>query len=361
MPCAKQAGGAPGEQPRRLELGLHVHQVALDRGQLVGRGVVAHADALALELLAARSRAAARPTPTAMAATIGRLASKVAIAPLKPLSPVWLGSALLHLLAAEQVVARDAAVLEAERRRVGGADAELLLEADERHARRARRHDERLDAAAAGALVDGGPHHDEAARHLRTRPSPAVQKILVPFSTHSSPSSCGRRLDRGGVAAGVRLGDRHRAPDRVAVALEGRQEAQLLLVRARGGHRGAAERRGRHAQVERGVAPAQLLGLHADLDEAVALAVGAPGAAASLLPVPVHPLLAADRARDRRTSARSAASARAPPCGSALRPPACSPPSGTRSAWLPQTSARASKLAKPRAFRSCISGRYSRV
>ena len=229
-----------------------------------------------------------------------------------------------------------------------------------RHARGPRRHDEGLDAAAAGALVDGGPHHDEAPGHLArafaggAEDLGAVQHPLVAVEL-------GGGLDRGGVASGVRLGDGHRAPDRVAVALEGREEAQLLLVgagrprrRSRPAPRWACAGRARR-RPSRAPRPARRPARSRRPRRRRARPRGGPPSRTS------RPTPWAGRAPGRRTSARSAASARAPPCGSAPRPRVCSPPSRTRSAWLPQTSARASKLAKPRAFRSCISGRYSRV
>src|SRR4030095_7009165 len=51
LAAVEHLGRARGEEPRGLELGLHVDHVALDRGLLRGRRVVADRDVLALELL----------------------------------------------------------------------------------------------------------------------------------------------------------------------------------------------------------------------------------------------------------------------------------------------------------------------
>src|SRR5208337_3965532 len=73
------------------------------------------------------------------------------------------GVCLLHLRTPEQVLFGNAAILEDQRCGVGSTDAELAFEPDELHARRLRRHDEGLDAAASGALVERRPYHDEPA------------------------------------------------------------------------------------------------------------------------------------------------------------------------------------------------------
>jgi hypothetical protein len=67
-------------------------------------------------------------------------------------------------------------------RGIRGADAELVLDLGDVHARRAGLDDERLDAGAAGGAIERRP--------TTTKPSdfsaamrPLVQKIFVPFST----------------------------------------------------------------------------------------------------------------------------------------------------------------------------------
>ena len=69
------------------------------------------------------------------------------------------GKALVHvdLRAAQQVVLRDAGVVEADHGGVGRLDAELVLEALDGHARVLARHDERLDRRAAHATCPASP------------------------------------------------------------------------------------------------------------------------------------------------------------------------------------------------------------
>ncbi len=80
------------------------------------------------------------------------------------------------------MVLGDAAVIEHDRGGIGGADAELVLDAHNRHSGRVVLDHEGLDPGTARALIDGSPDYDEAFRLLR-RDLPAVQKILVPLST----------------------------------------------------------------------------------------------------------------------------------------------------------------------------------
>ncbi len=126
----------------------------------------------------------------------------------------------LHaLIAAEQMIARDAAIAERERRRVGGADAELLLLPHHLKTRRAFFDDEAFDARAPGALVDRRPNYNCVALNAGGHEDlVAVQHPLVAIEPR-----CG--LDRLGVGADVRLGDRH-GEQLIA-------PARLLLLRAR--------------------------------------------------------------------------------------------------------------------------------
>ena len=84
--------------------------------------------------------------------------------------------------AAEQVLLRDAAVLDAEVRGVGGADAELVLEAleDEPGVSRGTTN----DLIAARPLLGSSV----AQTTIRSAREPEVTKIFSPFSTYSSPS-----------------------------------------------------------------------------------------------------------------------------------------------------------------------------
>ena len=287
---------------------------------------------------------------------------------------------LANLGAAEQVRLRHPAVVEPQRRRVGGADSELLLEAHELQSGRSGRDDERLDAAAAGLLVDRRPDDHEASLDLRgalaggAEDLRAVQHPLLTFFVE-----VGRRLDGGSVGARFRLRDRHRSPDRVLALAEGPQEPGALLRSSRGADRRAAESGGRHPQVETRVAEAELFGLDAHGDEAVALGsgiawrsltsvfppvvdpfarqlvllpIGLPGCGSHSLernPVEVLPRKAAvfgelERNRHLWTSDLAGIFA-------ARRP----------NRFGIQTRVSASKLASPAAFRRCSSGRYSRM
>src|SRR5262249_34267817 len=82
-----------------------------------------------------------------------------------------------HFGAAQEVVERNAAVLEHDHGGVGCADAELVLDLGDGHARRAAFHDERFDAAPSSRLVDGGPYDHEAVGFL-CRHLPAVDEDL---------------------------------------------------------------------------------------------------------------------------------------------------------------------------------------
>ena len=133
------------------------------------------------------------------------------------------------LRAPEQVLARDAAVVEDEVGGVGGADAELVLEPVELQPGVVALDHERLDRGAALAAVERGPHHDQLGAVARgDEDLLAVEHVLARLLVQR-----GGGADRGGVRAGLGLGDRHRGP-LAAEAL------QLLLV-GHGGDRGLAE------------------------------------------------------------------------------------------------------------------------
>ena len=162
----------------------------------------------------------------------------------------------------------------------------------------------------------------------------------------------------------LRLGDRHRAPDRMAVAAERRQElapsapvVPAARPPSRRGPASACAGRGR-------VAPAELLGLDADLDEAVARRLGRrrlrPCAPRSTSSRPIRSGACAPR---RRTCARSVASARGRSCGSGPSRASLFSVRSKRSA-MSRTPAQADRGAEalrssrsPRALRRCISGR----
>ena len=96
----------------------------------------------------------ARAQPIAIAATSGRVLSKVAMAPAKPCFGSTSGSPSRFSLG-------HPAVLEAERRGVRGADAELVLEPLQSSCPGVPlRHHERLDRRASQLLVQGRPDDD---------------------------------------------------------------------------------------------------------------------------------------------------------------------------------------------------------
>ena len=263
-----------------------------------------------------------------------------------------------HFGTAQQIASRNPAVLEEQSGRIRGADAQLLLETDELHARRSGGNDEGLDASASRLAIDGGPDHDETALVLRGTLATGAED-LVAIEHPLVAVELRRGLDGGGIGTRLGLGDRHGAPDRRSIALEGRQELLLLLLGSGRGHRGAAEGRRRHSQVEGGVAPTEFFGLNTDAHEAVVRAAPiAARAAATVLPIGVDPLLrkgvflevvlARDRAHlfDRHLVVELARVDRA-----------LGRFEGNRHRSLLYTRVRASKLAKPRALRRCISGR----
>ena len=130
-------------------------------------------------------------------------------------------------------------------RGVGGADAQLVLEANQLEARGVARDDEGLDGCAACGLVHGGPDdHVGAALTGGDEDLLAVQDVLVAVQLRG-------RGDGRGVGAELRLGDGHGGPD-LAEALE-------LLVGGDGGDGCVAQALVRDGQGEADVAPA---GLH---------------------------------------------------------------------------------------------------
>ena len=196
-------------------------------------------------------------------------------------------------------------------------------------------------------------------------PSPLVQKILVPFSTHSLAVEARRVVWIAAASEpALRLGDRHRAPHR-----RGRRRGTATRKRAFcSGVPAAATAEPPSAGVgmrrySAGVAPAQLLGLHADLDHAVARAaeVDARRRRAAVLPEPVDPfarqlvlvvvVVARDRAHLLERHARGSARARCSVFGLGSK----------LIAMGSSDEAQGFEAAKPRALRRCISGRYSRV
>ena len=146
--------------------------------------------------------------------------------------------------AAEDVRLRDAAVLEHDRRGIRRADAELVIEPHDVHARRALRDEERLDRGAAERQIERRPHDDRVRALARGHEDLlAVEHPLLAVEARG-------RADRGRVGAGARLGDRHRDP-LIAVL-------RLLLLGADRGERGVAEALARNRQREADVAAREL-------------------------------------------------------------------------------------------------------
>ena len=240
---------APGEQSRRLQVGLHVHEVALQGRQSGWRNTVSDLDARLGELLAYEvDGGAADADCTGRDGRAGRVESRH--------DALEAFGGLLHLRIAEEIVERDAAILEHDHRRVGGADAHLLLDLGDRHSGRPAFDDERLDPGAAGGTVEGRPDDDETIG-LLSRHQAAGHKDLGAVDDPVVPVTTRRRGDRGRVGTATRFGDRHGAPFWLAIA-EAPQDALLLFGGARGGYRGATESGVGNGEVQSGIAPRQL-------------------------------------------------------------------------------------------------------
>ena len=145
--------------------------------------------------------------------------------------------------------------------------------------------------------------HDGLARvgdeHLR-----AVEDVLVAVAH-------GRRLDPGDVGAGVRLGQRERAEDRLLE--QRRQPLALLLLGAGDQHRQRAEDVGDDRRPDPGAAPAELLADQRALHRAEARRRRAPPGCAGSSARPRAP------SRSRRPGASGARRTRPPSAGSPSR------------------------------------------
>ena len=228
--------GLQGEQVRALPVGLHLEEPGGGRGLGLRGTVVVDDHAGLLEQLAGQVER--RPG----AADGHRGHQRTGVVERRHRA----GEALLgvDLRGAEQVRGRDPAVGEGDRGGVGGPDAELVLEALDHHAGGALLDDERLDRGPAERLVQRRPDdHAVGALARGDVDLLAVDDVLVAVLD-------GGGADARGVRAGARLGDRHRRP--------GAGQPLLLLVVRDGGDRGVAQALPRHAQQQRGVAPAHL-------------------------------------------------------------------------------------------------------
>ena len=149
---------------------------------------------------------------------------------------------VLDFFRAQQVFLGHADVGEGDGGRVGGADAHLLFQTHQFHARQILGHDERLDAGLALAGIDIGPHHHMAGATTGGDVDLlAVDDVVVTVLP-------GGGLDVAGVRPRARFGDGHGGP---ALA-----EFFLLLRRAGGHDGGIAEALTRNGQREPRVAPA---------------------------------------------------------------------------------------------------------
>ena len=164
----------------------------------------------------------------------------------------------------------DAAIFETQGGRIGSTNPHLLFAADHFHARRVGGNHKGFDSAPARALVHRGPNHGDASidrRGLLARGAEdlvAVQDPLLGFGVEVRSGLDGRRIrTRRG------FGDRHGAPDGMAILPEGREEALALFRRARRAHCRTTESGRGHAEVEATISPTDLFRLDADRDEAV--------------------------------------------------------------------------------------------
>ena len=163
--------------------------------------------------------------------------SNVCITPREPALHVDLG-------AAEQVLLGNAAIGKANGGGVRRADAELVIEANELHARRPLLDHEGLDGGAAEALVERRPYDDGVGAFAGgDEDLLAVDDVVIAVETRGG-------VDVGRIGARFRLGDGHGDP----APLEARE---LLFV----GHRGdggIAEPLARNGEGEPHVTPAEL-------------------------------------------------------------------------------------------------------
>src|SRR5688572_21113060 len=163
-----------------------------------------------------------------LAATIGRVLSKVAITPPKPARESFSTiSAVPRMLSAGMRALSKTIMAVSDARRTG-------------------RNDERLDGRASLVLVERRPHDDEAVRLVERAVARGAEDLgAVEHPLVAVAHGRGRDLLR--VAAEVGLGDRHRGPLRAAV-VERSEVALLLLGRPDGLDGRAAEARVRDRQ-----------------------------------------------------------------------------------------------------------------
>ena len=195
--------------------------------------------------------------PSAEAPTSGRVISKVASASAPrdffPCGPA--AASLQLLLAAEQVLDRDAAVLEDHLGGVRGADAELRLLLALAQAGGALADDEGGLAAGAEGRVDGGDDDvDVGDAAVGDEDLGPVEDPLVAVALRG-------RLQALDVGAGLRLGDRVGAElDLVAGAEALGDPLGDLLGGAGGGDAGGGEAGAGDRQGDAGAAPVELFG-----------------------------------------------------------------------------------------------------
>src|SRR5712691_7367370 len=229
----ERGGGAPDEQPRRLDLHAHL-------GQLEG-------DALLGDQRLAEGLALARVRGRVLEG-----GARDAHGPGRDLRPRGLeevhrdGEAAAFLT--EQPAGGDPRAVENDRARVGGAEPELVLLAPRLHAR------------VPALEQEGGDRPVELREDDRELRDAAVRDVaLLPLEHVAVAVAARGRADRGEVGAGLRLGERDR---REAAALVGepRQIALALLLGAEPEKRPNREHRRLDRRRERGAAPGELLG-----------------------------------------------------------------------------------------------------
>src|SRR4051812_35385635 len=247
--------GAPHEQPRGVDLELHVRERERDRLVLDDRPAELRALLGVVErVLVRRACDAERLRAPRRAARLEGLHGGLA---LRALALARLRHALVKLLLpAEQAAAGDAAVVEEDVGGVRGAQAVLLDLGAHLHALGARWDDEGGLAAGLQLGIDRRDHdvhvRDAAVRRPRllSVQDPLVLGLVVLRA----------RAQRGDVGAGVRLAHAERADLRLLLGPEAlRDPLAHLLGRARAEDARHRERRTHDRHADAGVAPEELL------------------------------------------------------------------------------------------------------
>src|SRR3954447_23371263 len=252
----------PDEEPRRVDLRLHVGQLERDRLVLDDRPAELHALLGVVErVLVRRARDADGLRTDERTGRLERLQRRLAAAA-APLARTR-QAPVETLLAAEQAPAGHAHVVEYDLRGVAGPDPVLLELLPHPQPPRARRADEAPLPAPAELGVDGGDDHVDVGDaavgdpRLRAVQHPLVLRLVVD----------GAAAQRRDVRAGVGLGHAEGGDlDVVGRAEALRQPLGDLLGAAVAHQAGDAERRAEDGEGNTRVAPAHLLHDHRQRD-----------------------------------------------------------------------------------------------